>query len=213
MGKKTESEDWQRGRGRGEGGGEVSEQLRCGPADLCRLARLAWRPLCGHPSRSCGGPAQSCGMVMEPPVGRLSEQCGVSTGTSWDVLCARHSKFHGSHSLTTSHTGHRGEKGREVYGKLHKHKNPMTQCLYFALADDRSEAVLFSLLLLFPAQKFVLVCLPSTDPRPLGVWNVCGYVLLVLLWNEGLPETKGREKEILVIVHNLYYHWVIFWVL
>lgn len=61
------------------------------------------------------------------------------------------------------------EHGAKDSEKLHKYKNQMVQCLYFALADDRSEAVLFSLLVLFPFPKAALVCLPSGVPRPHGV--------------------------------------------
>lgn len=59
--------------------------------------------------------------------------------------------------------------------------------VYFASADDRIEAALFSLLVFFPAPKVALVCLPSRDPRPYGACSVCGYVLLVLLRDEAVP--------------------------
>lgn len=76
--------------------------------------------------------------------------------------------------------GQGGENEEEDSEKLHKYKNQMARCLYFALADDRLEAILFSLLLLFPTQKAVLVCLPSGDLRPYRFCSVCGYVLALL---------------------------------
>lgn len=88
---------------------------------------------------------------------------------------------HRNRSLTEVCVGHGCENGGKDSGKLHKYKNQMAQCLYFALADDRMEAILFSLPVLFPTQKAVLGCLPSRNPKPYGVGSVCGYVLLVLL--------------------------------
>ena len=61
------------------------------------------------------------------------------------------------------------KNGAKDSGKRCKYKNQMVQRLYFALADDRSEAVLFSLLGLFPIPKAALVCLPRRDPRPYRV--------------------------------------------
>lgn len=91
---------------------------------------------------------------------------------------------HRSHSESCAGQG--GENGEKDSGKLHQSKNQMAQCLPFALADDRIEAMLFSLLVLFPAQKAALVCLPSGDLRPHRFCSVCGYVL-ALLRDEAVP--------------------------
>ena len=77
--------------------------------------------------------------------------------------------------------GHGRENGAKRSGKPRRYENQMARRLYFASPDDRSEAVLFSLLVLFPIPKAALVCLPSRDPRPFGVESICGYVLLVML--------------------------------
>lgn len=89
-------------------------------------------------------------------------------------------------SRSGSCVGQGGENGEKDSGKLPKYKNQMAQCLYFALADDSIEAMLFSLLVLFPTQKAVLVCLPSGDLRPYRFCSVCGYVL-ALLRDEAVP--------------------------
>lgn len=107
-----------------------------------------------------------------------------------------------NHSLTEICGFHRRETGGKGSGKLHDYKNQMAQCLYFALADDRREAIVFSMLCFSPPMRLLLLACPAEIQ---GLMESAVVVAMSSSCCEmkQFPEIKGREKEVFVSTCNL----------
>lgn len=114
---------------------------------------------------------------------------GLTLVTPENVCCA----FHRNHSLTEICGFHGHENGGKGSGKLHNYKNQMAQCLCFALADDRTEAGVFSMLCFSPPRRLPLLACPAEIQGPTESAVVVALSFSPCCEMKQFREIKGRE--------------------